>query len=76
MLPPDELAQAVHDYAHALLTLSGNSQRLIKQITGLVLGGAVDESTASRALRDSAVGHPDFAEGRRAFLEKRRPRFE
>ncbi len=76
VVPPDELTGAVHAYAQTLLTLSGNSQRLIKQITGLVLGGAVDESTASRALRDSAVGHPDFAEGRRAFLEKRRPRFD
>ena len=29
-----------------------------------------------RSLRDGAVSHPDFTEGRRAFLEKRRPRFE
>jgi enoyl-CoA hydratase/carnithine racemase len=75
VVPGGELARAVRDYASGLATVSGHSQRLIKRITRLVLDGAVAESEESRALRDSAVSHADFAEGRRAFLEKRRPRF-
>jgi enoyl-CoA hydratase/carnithine racemase len=75
VLPAGELAGAVRDYADALCALSGNSQRLIKAVVGSVLRGQREETAGSRALRDGAVGHPDFAEGRAAFLEKRAPRF-
>jgi enoyl-CoA hydratase/carnithine racemase len=75
VVPPDQLARAVRTYAATLQDLSGNSQRLIKRIARLVLDGASEETEESRCLRDSAVAHADFVEGRRAFLEKRRPRF-
>jgi enoyl-CoA hydratase/carnithine racemase len=70
-----ELEDATRAYARSLVGLSGNSQRSIKRIAQMVLDGAVAETDASRRLRDGAVSHPDFAEGRRAFVEKRRPRF-
>jgi enoyl-CoA hydratase/carnithine racemase len=75
VVPGDELAGTVQAYALTLAGLSGNSHRLIKRITRLVLDGAAAETPESRDLRDGAVGHPDFAEGRQAFLGKRRPRF-
>jgi enoyl-CoA hydratase/carnithine racemase len=73
--PPEALDETVRAYASSLCGLSGSSQRLIKRIARLVLEGATAETEESRSLRDGAVSHPDFAEGRRAFLEKRRPRF-
>lgn len=75
VVPPEDLAATVDDYVSSLLDLSGNSHRLIKRLTGLVMAGTAHETEESRALRDGAVGHPDFVEGRQAFLEKRRPRF-
>ena len=75
VVAPGELGATVRDYVTSLLALSGNSQRLIKRLTRLILDGATGETAESRSLRDGAVAHPDFTEGRRAFLEKRRPRF-
>lgn len=75
VVPTAELDATVRDYVAGLLMLSGNSQRLIKRLTRLILDGATGETAESRALRDGAVSHPDFTEGRQAFLEKRRPRF-
>lgn len=75
VVPPGELEAETLAYARSLLAASGSSQRRIKRIAGLVLAGTIEETEESRALRDGAVSHPDFAEGRRAFLEKRRPRF-
>lgn len=75
VISPEELDGTVRAYARSLLDLSGSSHRRIKRIVRLVLDGAVAETEESRTLRDRAVSHPDFVEGRRAFLEKRRPRF-
>ncbi|MEK0085424.1 enoyl-CoA hydratase/isomerase family protein [Benzoatithermus flavus] len=75
VVSPEELDGTVRAYARSLLDLSGSSHRRIKRIVRLVLDGAVAETEESRMLRDRAVSHPDFVEGRRAFLEKRRPRF-
>lgn len=75
VVPPEDLPDVVDDYVRSLLSLSGSSHRLIKRLTGLVVAGTAHETEESRALRDGAVSHPDFVEGRRAFLEKRQPRF-
>jgi enoyl-CoA hydratase/carnithine racemase len=72
----EALAGTVAAYADQLCAVSGQSQRLIKQLIGLALDGQHEETAASRDLRDGAVDHADFAEGRRAFLERRRPRFD
>lgn len=70
-----ELDRTVRDYARDIAQLSGNSQRLIKVMCGLVASGQAEDDAHSRALRDEAVLHPDFLEGRQAFLERRPPRF-
>ena len=73
--PPADLTSAVRDYAASLTALSGNSQTIVKHMARLVQEGASEENELSRALRDGAIDHPDFAEGRAAFLAKRPPRF-
>jgi enoyl-CoA hydratase/carnithine racemase len=75
VLPGATLAGAVRDHAASLCALSGNSQRLVKAIARLVAAGQEEEDAHSRDLRDSAVEHADFVEGRTAFLAKRAPRF-
>lgn len=75
MTAPGELRPAVDAYVDGLLELSGNSQRLVKQLTRLVLAGETVETGSSRDLRDGAVSHADFEEGLGAFLERRPPRF-
>ncbi len=75
MVAADQLAAEVSAYAHSLGALSGNSQRSIKAMIRLVAQGQRDEDDVSRDLRDGAIEHPDFAEGRSAFLARRPPRF-
>ena len=75
VVPTHELAAAAEAYARSLLALSGNSQAIVKRMAALVQAGAGKETAESRALRDAAVEHPDFAEGRDAFLAKRPARF-
>jgi enoyl-CoA hydratase/carnithine racemase len=75
IVPDDELEVAVHDYARSIAQLSGSSHSLIKALLGLIASGQIEENAHSRSLRDGAVSHPDFLEGRQAFLERRRPRF-
>ncbi|MGE3294283.1 MAG: enoyl-CoA hydratase/isomerase family protein [Geminicoccaceae bacterium] len=75
VVPGHELEAAVHDYARGIAQLSGNSHRVIKALLGLVASGQMEENAHTRALRDGAVSHPDFLEGRRAFLERRPPCF-
>lgn len=70
-----KLSDAVQDYAHGLVRLSGNSQGLIKTVLGLIASGQVEENARRRELRDGAVSHPDFLEGRQAFMQRRPPRF-
>ena len=67
VLATPELAVAVSGYARSLCALSGNSQRLLKSIVHLVGQGQSDEDANSRALRDSAVEHVDFVEGKTVF---------
>ena len=75
VVPTEELPATAEAYARSVLALSGNSQAIVKRMAALVQAGAGAESDESRALRDGAVEHPDFAEGRDAFLAKRPARF-
>jgi enoyl-CoA hydratase/carnithine racemase len=72
---PGGLAAAVEAFVTTLCGLSGSSQRRIKAMLRLVADGQREEDGASRELRDRAVEDADFAEGRAAFLAKRKPRF-
>lgn len=71
----DALAAAVAEQTAAWCALSGNSQRAMKRMVGLAQTCGGDEPEAAREMRDEAVEHADFVEGRAAFLEKRRPVF-
>jgi enoyl-CoA hydratase/carnithine racemase len=72
---PESLGEEVAAYLRTLCALSASSQRRIKAMVRLVGEGRHNEDETSRSLRDDAVEHPDFAEGRSAFLEKRPPQF-
>jgi enoyl-CoA hydratase/carnithine racemase len=75
VVPPADLVGAVRGYAGSLPALSGNSQVIVKRMARLVQEGTVEDNELSRDLRDNAVEHPLFAEGRADFLAKRSPRF-
>jgi enoyl-CoA hydratase/carnithine racemase len=58
--------------------LSGLSQftiRAVKQVIAEIQNGAVAETELSQRLLERQFEGPDYLEGRRAFLEKREPRF-
>ena len=69
-LEPETLA-----FADQLCSLSQFTIRAVKQIVGEILNGAVEDTDLSRALFESQFQGPDYIEGRRAFLEKRKPAF-
>ena len=75
--PADELESFVFDLARRVAELAPASHRAHKQILNIVLA-----NPALRDLADGAAALPyaifdtrDFQEGRRAFLQKRAPRF-
>ena len=47
----------------------------VKQIVGEILNGAVEDTELSKRLFESQFEGPDYIEGRRAFMEKRKPNF-
>ena len=80
VVPADELAGFAVEYAagiaaNAPLSLSGN-KRVLREL--LAAEGALDESVARELveLRDACFRTEDFAEGVRAFAEKRPPRWQ
>jgi enoyl-CoA hydratase/carnithine racemase len=73
--PADQLWGEAHGYAAMLTGLSQFSIRATKEILGEILAGATAETELSRRLFVDAFAGEDLAEGARAFIEKRRPRF-
>jgi enoyl-CoA hydratase/carnithine racemase len=71
----DDVDAAVRDVAAILAARSGMTQRAVKQTVARILDGATDDDDAQAALRDAALASPDYAEGVRAFLERRPPKF-
>jgi enoyl-CoA hydratase/carnithine racemase len=62
-------------FAEQLCALSQFTIRAVKQIVAEILNGAVEDTELSRRLTESQFEGPDYLEGRRAFLEKRKPAF-
>jgi enoyl-CoA hydratase/carnithine racemase len=71
----DDVDTAVSDFVEILATRSGVTQRAVKQTVARILDGATADDDAQAALRDAALASPDYAEGVRAFLERRPPKF-
>jgi enoyl-CoA hydratase/carnithine racemase len=71
----DDVDAAVADFAAILAARSGVTQRAAKQTVARVLNGATADDDAQAALRDASLASPDYAEGVRAFLERRPPKF-
>ncbi|ROU04093.1 enoyl-CoA hydratase-related protein [Histidinibacterium lentulum] len=74
-LPPETLDAETLTYAETLAGLSQVSIRTAKAMIEAIRAGADAEPDTLRAAYDASFGGPDFAEGCRAFLEKRPPRF-
>jgi enoyl-CoA hydratase/carnithine racemase len=70
-----ELDEAAREFALGIAANAQNSVRGAKRVVGAILDGAQTETRETRAWYDDAFSTPEFAEGARAFLEKRKPRF-
>ncbi len=77
VLPPDEVLPYTLEYARRMAAeMSPASLRVIKRQLWDDVDGSLDAAaTRSLALIERMVTEPDFAEGVRAFQEKRPPRF-
>jgi enoyl-CoA hydratase/carnithine racemase len=70
----DPLAEA-HACALALSENAGGTQRIVKDFVRRISAGQARGDEATRAMVLDAAASDAFAEGRAAFLEKRKPRF-
>ena len=75
LFPARELDAAAREFALGIAANAQNSVRGAKRVIGAIVDGAQSETPETRAWYDDAFGTPEFAEGARAFLEKRKPRF-
>ena len=75
VVPGDDLEKLTYEFAELLCTRAQFSVRATKQIVNLILAGQTEDDEKSVELRNSSFDTEDYAEGVRAFLEKRRPHF-
>ena len=72
---PAALDAGVREFTALLAARSGVTQRAVKETIGRILDGATHDDAAHAELRAAALASPDYAEGVRAFLERRPPVF-
>jgi enoyl-CoA hydratase/carnithine racemase len=73
---PAALDAGVRDFTALLAARSGVTQRAAKQAVARVLDGVTHDDKPHAALVAAALDSPDYAEGVRAFLERRPPVFD
>jgi enoyl-CoA hydratase/carnithine racemase len=72
----DQIADNPDALVEAIAAASPHSARQAKAMIRRVLDGQADDDDETRAIFADAFTGPDFQEGVRAFVEKRRPAFE
>jgi enoyl-CoA hydratase/carnithine racemase len=75
LVPAPDLWAAAEAYAATIAGLSQYSTRAAKAIIAEIQSGATAETEASRGFFIDSFAGVDLAEGARAFMEKRKPRF-
>lgn len=70
-----DLEKTTRDFAELITTRAQFSVRAAKEIVGRISGGQIDDDEHTAFLRNSSFDTDDYAEGVRAFLDKRAPEF-
>src|SRR3984957_11292950 len=72
---PAALDAGVREFTALLAARLGVTQRAVKQTITRIMDGVTHDDESHAQLRESALDSPDYAEGVRAFLERRPPVF-
>lgn len=75
IVPAEALASRADALAREIAGNAGNSVRAAKAVVDMISAGVLAETPESRRFFDESFASPEFAEGARAFVEKRPPRF-
>lgn len=75
LFPRADLERETADFASRMAALSTATISAVKIMMGEVVEGAFEDTETTRRLVDGQFDSDDYIEGRRAFLEKRKPTF-
>lgn len=75
VVPDADLESAARELALGIAGVAQSSVRAAKRIVNSISAGARDETAESKRLYDESFTSAEFAEGAKAFLEKRPPRY-